>query len=162
MKAQKGKALSRVSLARDKRGAVLAEFAVAIMPLLLGFFVFFQVAVMVVAKMFVRHATICAARAGIVIKGGGDTNPMMDGEPQGTDGDIDNAFKGGLGMWGQSGMLAGSVTVSDPGGPTGDVTANSTVNFNCSVPLGGRIVCAGGPILMTDTATLPKQGARYK
>ncbi len=148
---------------RNKRGAVLVEFAVAIMPLLMTFFVFFQVAVMVTAKMFVRHATIAAARAGIVIKGGGETNPMQGGVQQGSDGDIQNAFKAGLGEWGDNGMLVGTVSVSDPGGPTGDVTATSVVAFKCNVPLGRRFVCPGGNILpMTDRATLPKQGADYQ
>jgi hypothetical protein len=150
-------------LVRNKRGAVLVEFAVAIMPLLMTFFVFFQVAVMVTAKMFVRHATIAAARAGIVIKGGGATNPMKGGQEQGSDGDIQMAFTSGLGEWGANGMLTGTVSVSDPGGPTGDVTATSAVLFKCNVPLGRRFVCPGGSILpMVDRATLPKQGAEYK
>lgn len=150
-------------LVRNKRGAVLVEFAVAIMPLLMTFFVFFQVAVMVTAKMFVRHATIAAARAGIVIVGGGDKNPMRGGEAQGSDGDIQAAFRAGLGAWGDNGMLVGTVSVSDPGTQFGDVTATSAVLFRCNVPLGRRFVCPGGAFLpMADRATLPKQGADYQ
>jgi hypothetical protein len=162
---RRGSGLKRTGIARDSRGAVLVEFMVALMPLLLSFFVFFQVAVMVTAKMFVRHATIAAARAGIVIKGGGATNPMKEGKEQGTDLDIQNAFQAGLGMWGQNGnkMLIGTVSVIDPGGPTGDVVATSTVLLKCNVPLGRRFVCTiGGYLPMVDRATLPKQGAEYK
>jgi Flp pilus assembly protein TadG len=163
MRGKTGKLDFARKLRGDKDGAVLAEFAIAILPLLMAFFVFFQVGVMITAKMIVRHATIAAARAGIVIKGGGDTNPMMGGAQQGTDSDITAAFQTGLGVWGQNGMLAGTVDVSDPGTDySGPVTATATVNFTCRVPMGARVVCPGGTLVMTDTATLPKQGAHYK
>jgi hypothetical protein len=141
---------------------VLAEFVIAVLPLLMAFFVFFQVGMWVTAKMFVRHATIVAARAGIVVSGGGASNPMLGGAEQGSDSDVQAAFQSALGVWGANGMLSGTVAIDDPGGPTGPLTATSTVVFTCRVPL-GKLICANPAIRnMQDIATLLKQGARYK
>lgn len=151
---------------RDQRGAVLLEFTIALMPLLMTFFAFFQVAMLISAKMIVRHATITAARAAIVVSGGGDTNPGFMGAPQGEEADIQNAFRDALGVWGDDGALVPvSVTASDPGcaqGCNGDLEVNSVVTYRCRVPLGNQLVCGGDSMQLFDRATLPKQGANYQ
>jgi Flp pilus assembly protein TadG len=152
----------RFGVRREVSGAVLVEFAVAIFPLLAAFFVFFQVGVMVTAKMFVRRATIAAARAGIVITGGGASNPRAGGAEQGTTADIDAAFQAALGQWADNGMLTGTVTIAAADDVNAPLTATSNVIFKCNVPLGKNFVCSGGQLTFVDRATLPKQGAKYK
>lgn len=155
---------SRAHLLHDRRGAVLAEFVVALVPMLMAFFGFFQVAMMITAKMLVRHSAIIGARAASVVEGGGDSNPTADGAPQGTRDDINAAVTQALGRWGTNGMLtAGAPDVSDTGGPNGTVTVRVKATFQCNTPLGGRLVCGGGKTLsITDEASMPKQGADYQ
>lgn len=54
------------ALHEDRRGAVLVEFAVALMPLLATFFVSLQTIQLATARLVVKHATILGARAGAV------------------------------------------------------------------------------------------------
>jgi len=152
------------ALAKDRRGAVAVEFAVATMPLLLCFFCFLQVAFVFTAKMFVRHAAVVGARAAIVIL---PPNPGgKNGKSIGTTDDIRNAVRASAGTWGKKDLLAfqEEISDSDPGAENSDVTVKVTAKFKCTVPLGKTVVCPsqGGTINIVDSATLPKQGAKYK
>jgi Flp pilus assembly protein TadG len=153
----------RRDIVRDKRGAVLAEFAIAILPMLMAFFGFWQVSMLITAKMLVRHAAAVGARAAAVMVGGGDTNPTFEGEEQGTEDDVRNAVQGAMGTWGENGILTAATEVHDTGGPNGRVTVDVTAAFKCTTPLGGRFVCGGsGTLPIHETASMPKQGAQYK
>ena len=153
---------SRTGLGSDVRGAVLAEFAVAIVPLLMAFFCFLQLGIFMVGKMIVRHSAIVGARAAAVIAGGGATNPTLGGAPQGTKADIESAVHQALGVWGDNGMLTASADVADPGGPRGTVSVSVTATFRCNTPLGHWWVCGGDSKTFTETASMPKQGATYQ
>ena len=54
-------------LRKDKRGAVLVEFLVAFMPLMITFSSFVQVAQIATASIVTKHSTIVGARAAAVI-----------------------------------------------------------------------------------------------
>ena len=69
-------------LRKDTRGAVIAEFAVAMFPLFTTFFCFTQYAKAVSAKLMVKHAAVVACRAAIVISDENENNPGKHG-PEG-------------------------------------------------------------------------------
>jgi len=54
------------TLVKDQRGAVLAEFVVAIFPLLTIFFVFVQLSMLAVSSLIVKHSAVVGARAASV------------------------------------------------------------------------------------------------
>jgi len=146
------------TLPRDRRGAVAVEFAIAITPLLLCFFCFYQVALISTAKMFVRHSAVVGARAAIVIM---PPNPGAAG----TEADVHRAVRASAGTWGRTGTLEFQerITDSEPGSENSNVTVAVTATFKCGVPLGKNVVCGqGGTTTLTDSATLPKQGANYQ
>lgn len=147
---------------RDQRGAVLAEFAIAIVPMLTAFFCFWQVAMLFTAKTLVRHSAIVGARAAAVIAGGADTNPTAGGRPQGDESEVKQAVVAALGAWGDNGTLSADAQVDDDGGPNGRVTVRVNATFRCKTPVGNRFVCGGETRSIVDDASLPKQGARYR
>jgi len=145
------------------KGAVLAEFSLALMPLLITFFSFVQVGKLFTASLVVRHSAVAAARAAAVIHKQGDNNPGDNG----TDDDITRAAELEMGPWyGSSLDLNGSVTIEDKSStsdPYGNVKVTVPATYTCDVPLGSLIVC--GPSRtrdMTATASFPHQGALYK
>ena len=152
----------RSSSRADTRGAVLAEFAIAIVPMLMAFFCFFQLGVFMVGKMIVRHAAIVGARAASVVTGGGATNPTLEGAPQGTNGDVESAVNQALGVWGDNKMLVADTTIDDSGGAHATLTVHVNATFQCNTPLGKYWVCGGDTKTFTEVASMPKQGATYR
>ncbi len=142
----------------DQRGAVLAEFALVLMPLLFTFFGFVQYAQLATADLYVRHAAICAARAAAVMQ---DDNNPGDHSPQQSGSEA--AAEQAMGKWARSGLL-GVPSVSISGGGTGGefVTATVTVPVTCRVPLGNMMACKGASTSLSHTARFPAQGARYE
>ena len=155
-------ATRRRSLRSDGRGAVLAEFSIAIIPMLMAFFCFFQLGMFMVGKMIVRHAAIVGARAAAVVTGGGATNPTLGGAAQGTNGDVESAVNQALGVWGDNGMLKATTDVTDSGGPHATLTVRVEATFQCNTPLGKHWVCGGDTKTFTEVASMPKQGATYR
>ena len=85
-------------LHENKRGAVLVEFAIAFMPLMITFSSFVQLQQMATARIVVKHATIVGARAAAVIS---NKNRNTPGPPEDKDND-DEVKKGviaALGPW---------------------------------------------------------------
>ncbi len=141
---------------RSNRGAVLAEFAVALMPLLLCYFVFTQIAQLYIGNLLFKHAANVAARAAVVIN-----QPELNPGDNGTAADVTDAAKAALAPYAQ--MFSNVHTSSTEAGEQyGLVTTTTTADFNCGVPLGRTIVCPNGKISMTQDVALPLQGARYK
>lgn len=54
-------------VSRDARGVVMAEFLVAIFPVMIAFLGFTQFCFMGIAKLAVRHSAVLAARAAVVV-----------------------------------------------------------------------------------------------
>ena len=152
-------------LRNDRRGAVLAEFAIVIVPLSLAFFSLAQIGMLFAAKLVMRHAAICAVRAYAVVA---PPNPGNNGDPS-----IDPTLAGtiAMGPWFNPG--GNGITVADfqftsqanespPYGYYGLDTATVVGVYQCSVPLGRWVACAGGfQPLGPYTASFPHQGARY-
>src|SRR4051812_39033367 len=89
-------------LGKDTRGAVLAEFCIALVPLLTMFFSFVQLARMSAARLMVKHSAIVGARAAAVVSNGANNNP---GANSGANGDqVEGAVKAALGpYWNKKG-----------------------------------------------------------
>ena len=156
--------MSRPGLVSDQRGAVLAEFVIVAVPLLITFFGFVQVAQVAAANLMVRHATIVGARAAAVITNGNGNTPDQSrgvNEREIADGVI-TALGGGYAR----AMNRVDVKVEDQSTCDdyfGMVKVTVTAQYRCSVPLGNVVVCgAGRERTITHVAQMPHQGARYK
>lgn len=150
-------------LLRDTRGAVLAEFVVAIFPLLTIFFVFLQLSAIAAATLIVKHSAVIGARAASVLSNKNNNIPEAKGNGQA---DIETGVRNAMGPWANK-MSSITVSVADQSSRNKDhgaydlVTVRVTATFRCNVPL-GRAICPGGVKIITDTKSMPHQGARYK
>jgi Flp pilus assembly protein TadG len=144
---------------RDARGAVLAEFMIAITPVLMMLFVFTQVSKLYTTHLLLQHAADCAVRATIVIH-----DPTITPGATGDDQEVTTAANVALGPW--SSAFEGPVdavisTSASPDDPYGMDRVTVTGTAVCRVPL-GRLICPGSRKTMRVTAELPHQGANYK
>ena len=151
------------SLKNDKRGAVLVEFVVAFVPLMTVFFVFVQLSQLAVARLIVKHSAVVGARAAAVYHNEHQNVPEMCNDNG--KGKVDAAVTAALGHW--SNRITTTTEVTDLSNRNGDgvynlVTVKVNAVVKCQVPL-GRLICPGGrATLMSDTKSMPHQGARYK
>ncbi|MBX3189244.1 MAG: hypothetical protein KF819_19630 [Labilithrix sp.] len=151
-------------LKNDKRGAVLVEFLVAVMPLMITFSCFVQVSSIATARIVVKHSAIVGARAAAVIANGNKNTPD---QPQGDNkGEITNGVRAALGPWVKT-MNNVDVQINDQSScsdPYGMVSVTVTADYRCSVPFGGRLLCGavGATHTLKQTYAMPHQGARYK
>jgi Flp pilus assembly protein TadG len=138
---------------------VLAEFMIAIVPILLMLFVFTQVSKLYTTHLLLQHAANCAARAAVVIH---DTSitPGATGDDQ----EVTTAANVALGPWSSAfeGPVDAVITTSaNSGDPHGMDRVTVSGTAVCRVPL-GRLICPGNRKTMRVTAELPHQGANYK
>lgn len=138
----------------------MAEFVIAVVPLLMTFFCFVQYAKVYTAKLVVQHAAISAARAAVVMV----KKPTNPGE-NGSNTDVRQAAGLALSPWITSGSISNvSVQVTDQSSMSdvyGPVRVQVQATYRCTVPM-GRLVCPGSRKVLTTEATMPNQGARYK
>ncbi|NOU31382.1 MAG: hypothetical protein HOO96_26080 [Polyangiaceae bacterium] len=153
--------MAKSTIVGNQRGAVLAEFVVALVPLLTTFFCLVQLGKLYAANLALKHAAMCAARAATVIAKPPTMNPGATGDPN----EIELAAYAALGnFYTNGGFHDVTVKVTLPSGdPHGVVTVDVTATYDCDVPLGGRITCfaGGGTKTKTESASLPLQGAQY-
>jgi hypothetical protein len=151
-------------LAKDTKGAVLAEFVVAIFPLLTVFFVFVQYSMLATSALVVKHAAIVGARAASVYSNEHQNVPELCGDNGKAK--IEEAVRAAVGPW--SDRISTSVDVRDRSSTNEDdgvydlVTVTVTARVRCAVPV-GKIIC--GPAFskeIVDIKSMPHQGARYK
>lgn len=152
------------SLRTDERGAVLVEFLVALMPLMITFSSFVQLSQIATARVVVKHATIVGARAAAVISNANHNTP--DQKSGDNVGDIREGVRAALGPWLQT-MRRVDVDIqdqSDCSDPYGLVTVTVSADYKCSVPFGGQLLCGthGGTHDITFKVGFPHEGARYK
>jgi Flp pilus assembly protein TadG len=153
-----------MGLVADQRGAVLAEFVIVAVPLLITFFSFVEVAHVAAANLMVRHATIIGARAASVITNGNGNTPD---QKRGTnEREIADGVITALGAGYARTMERVDVKVEDESTCDdyfGMVRVTVTAEYRCSTPLGNVVVCgADRRRTIKHVAQLPHQGARYK
>jgi len=141
---------------KGTRGAVLAEFAIAMVPLFMMFFTFTQAAFAYTANIMLQHAAFMGARAAAVIL---PPNPGDVGGPE----DVDAAVHASLGRWDKS-FVKLEVIKTPASKPYELVTVEVRGTYRCGVPLGGRIMCGADGLLEMKPiiAQYPNQGAEYK
>mgnify|MGYP001497377861 CR=1 FL=1 len=151
-------------LRTNTRGAVLAEFMIALVPVLTTFFSFVQLSRVASARLVVKHGAIVGARAAAVIANGKKNTP---GQEQGTnDAEITNGVKAALGpWWSKTGAItAVEVKVTDRSSrsdPYGWVEVKVTATYACRVPM-GFVACGGRSKKIEETFKMPHQGALYE
>jgi hypothetical protein len=150
-------------LVKDRKGAVLAEFVVAIFPLLTIFFVFVQLSMLAVSALIVKHSAVVGARAAAVFSNQSRNVPEMCGDDGSAK--IDEAVRAAIGPW--QNRISTSVTVRDQSSRNENdgvydlVTVTVTAQVRCAVPVGKPICGAGGIKQIVDVKSMPHQGARY-
>lgn len=147
----------------DKRGAVLVEFLVAVMPLMITFSSFVQVSQIARARLVVKHSAIIGARAASVISNEHKNTP--DQNPGKNEDVINQSVRAAIGPW-NSTMTVVSAKVTDNSScddQYGLVSVEVTAVYKCTVPFGARLVCGlGGMHPFKQKYSMPHQGARYK
>jgi hypothetical protein len=141
----------------------MAEFVLAIVPLLMTFFSFVQLAKIATARIIVKHGTIVGARAASVIANGHDNTPdQAVGENKD---DIRNGVLMAMEPWTGRGSITNvDVTVDDQSSrsdPYGWVTVTVKATYACNVPI-GFIACGGKTKTLEESYRMPHQGAIYK
>ena len=154
---------------RDQRGAVIAEFVIAVVPLMMVFFGFLQVSKPFTVSLGVRHAAVIAVRAAAVYSNRANNNPGAEGDGQSQ---ARQAAGAALGPWIADGSISSvDVTVDDRSSrqdPYGPVQVQVSASYNCKVPMMGRIICSGGRKRISTqnmagfSAQMPHQGAKYE
>ena len=159
------RALGRLVRGRplNARGAVIVEFTVVMVPLLVTFFSFIQMGYLYQSALVLRHAAEIAARAAAVITVKEDNNPNATGRPA----EVTEAAYRATGLFGKSGLISNvKVNITDDSSardPHGMVHIKLTATVACNVPMGGRIACfPSGKMTKTVEASYAHQGARYK
>ena len=156
-----GRARSKTRSRSAQRGAVLAEFVVALVPLLTIFFVFVQISAIAAARIRFKHASIISARCAAVYSNKNKTCPECEGEGQA---EVDAALSAGLGSSAR-GYSNLSTTIDDRSSesdPYGLVTVTATAQYQCGVPL-GRVICGtSSTVTFPEKKSLPHQGANYQ
>jgi hypothetical protein len=151
---------------KDTKGAVMAEFVIAIVPVLTTFFSFVQLSRIATARLVVKHSAIVGARAAAVMSNANDNLPDQPGGGQ--QGEVTNAVKTSMGPWFAGGGITGvNVTVKDsssrarPNGQYDWVEVKVSATYACKIPM-GFIACGGGTKTIEETYKMPHQGALYK
>jgi hypothetical protein len=150
----------------DQRGAVLAEFAIAFMPICAMFLCVCQLARFEMAHLVSMRAAELSARACAVIH---EPDPGHDKQIDGADTDIQEAAH--VVMRSMVGSNNGhEIQITDPvceheegsnsNGGTDTVTLTAT--YHCTIPLASHIVCSSGDKTWTEEVKFPHQGADYK
>jgi TadE-like protein len=142
-------------LARDREGAAMVEFAIAILPILITFFGMFQWGILAYVHLLVKHGAFIAARAEAVV------HPHMpDSGPQ-TD-----VHAGVMMLFKHTPVKAEDVTIeANLPSETDETLDNVTVkvDFKCGVPLGNVVACGGSKhYKFAETASFPNQGSSYQ
>lgn len=153
----------REGFLRARRGAVLAEFAIAFMPICTMFLCLVQQSRYSVARLAALHAAQVSVRACAVII---QPNPGHDANLNGPDSDVQRAADIAMGPFEGSGEISHSPpTCTQPQGNTPENGTTDEVSmdmtYTCQVPVAQKIICPNGSLHNTFHAQFPHQGARY-
>jgi len=145
---------------RNTKGAVMAEFVIAIVPVFTTFFSFVQLSKVATARLVVKHSAIVGARAAAVMSNAHDNLP----DQAAGGGDVSGAVKASMAPWYGGSLTGVSVNVNDQSSrsdPYGWVEVKVTATYACKVPI-GFIACGGRSKQLVETYKMPHQGAIYK
>jgi hypothetical protein len=146
------------------KGAVLAEFIVALPVLLLSYFCFLQMGQAYTASLVMRHASMIVARYASVSY----PTSFISTADQSDDTGLRNASwkdvaQTGLGPWRDVVVVRG-VQVHLAGGtrdPSGEIETKVDFVYSCHVPIAKFIVCQNTTFSRSIRVLSPLHGARY-
>lgn len=158
-----------MSIWRNKKGAVMVEFAIAFMPICTIFLVLMEVSRWSMAKMAMEHAAGVSARACSVVQTPQNQGvDKVDGDPAT---DIQTAGETALNVWTGKNKIGSKnetlltnvkVTCDPPANENGTDEATVTADYNCKVPLANRLICGWSTrTTITTKARMGHQGAKY-
>jgi len=156
--------MKRTGVVKGTRGAVLAEFIIAFMPIMTIFMCMCQLVHLFTMREILFHAANATARACAVINDpnnnqpGGDTvnGPQKDGEQAG---------RWALQPWKTSSYLTVDKVeclYQEPNDTYGQDVGHISATYRCTVPIAKNIVCPGGIKTLDIQSDFPHQGAKYK
>jgi len=156
----------RQAIVRARRGAVIAEFAIAFMPICTMFLCLVQLSRYSLARLAVLHAAQVSVRACAVIVA---PDPGHDNQLDGPDTDVELAATNAMKPFEGSGEIKHDPPVCTHDGAddatnngNGDTdTVTMTGHYTCNVPVAKHIVCPSGTKTITTIAQFPHQGAKY-
>ena len=144
------------------RGAVMAEFAIAVVPLLATFFSLYQVTRLQTAKLMITHAAICGARTASVTSNVHGNNPGVPREANDMpERAVNQALAPFLASKSYTDVRVIVDDASSAADPSGPVRVTVTAKVTCAVPMMGRVICKGPQKVLEAHATMPHQGATY-
>jgi Flp pilus assembly protein TadG len=144
----------RWTMRDDQRGAVMVEFAIAILPVLMVFFGTVQWCACAYVNLIVHHGAFVAARCNAVV------HPQMPDS-----GPADDCQNGVNALLKDATKEKATVTLESPPAATAETVQTTTVtlDYKCTVPLGNVVACGGSKAMkMTATASFPNQGSSYQ
>jgi Flp pilus assembly protein TadG len=156
----------RESIVRARRGAVIAEFAIAFMPICTMFLCLVQLSRYSIARLAVLHAAQVSVRACAVIK---SPDPGHSKQVDGPDTDVAQAATLAMQPFEGSGEIQHNTPTCDHDGADdgsnngngGTDTVKLSATYTCGIPVAKRIVCPSGTKNITTIAQFPHQGAKY-
>ncbi len=151
----------REGIVRARRGAVLAEFAIAFMPICTMFLCVVQLSRYSIARLAVLHAAQVSVRACAVII---DPDPGHEVSLDGPDSDVQRAASIAMAPFEGSGEISHTPpTCTHEGEDNGGTdTVAMDGHYSCTIPVAKRLVCSGGDKTFTVHAQFPHQGAKYQ
>jgi Flp pilus assembly protein TadG len=142
---------------RDRGGAAIVEFALAIMPVFILFFGMVQWSIVAYVHLIVKHAAFVAVRCEAVV------NPGMPDAGKETDctQDAMNVLFAHV-----AGVNSGDVKVTPANAGAAEQKLDSVtvkLDYQCTIPLGNVIACTSARVMtLTETASFPNQGSAYQ
>lgn len=154
----------RESLIRARRGAVLAEFAIAFMPICTMFLCVCQLSRYSIARLAVLHAAEVSVRACAVVIA---PDPGKEVNLDGPDSDVQRAAQLAMKPFEGSGEISHTPPTckfegTDETANGGTDTVELHATYSCKIPVARRIVCSSGDKNIVVHAQFPHQGAKYK
>jgi Flp pilus assembly protein TadG len=139
---------------KDDRGAVMVEFAIAVLPVLMIFFGTVQWAACAYVNLIVHHGAFIAARCNAVV------HPQMPDS-----GPTDDCEKGVNLLLATSTTKKATVTLQVAPAKTAQTMTTTEVelDYPCTIPLGDVVACGKSKEMkMKATASFPNQGSAYQ
>lgn len=144
-----------------RRGAVLAEFAIAFPVVLLAYLCFLQMAQGFTAGLVMRHATIVLARYASVSLPNRFIPDPADHAGSTNNPSFEDAARRALGPW-QNAVHVKDVDVQVDGRDAwATLRTRADFEYACHVPMGKLIVCKDGVLTRTIRINSPLSGATY-
>jgi hypothetical protein len=152
------------AITRERRGAVLAEFAIAFMPICVIFLTLCQLARLGIAKLYTQHAAAVGIRAcAVIISPDPGEDIPVDGPEEDYKRAVETVVKQSDDGLAKNELRYEKAECTHNGVANGgEDTLTVQTSYTCTIPIADKIVCGSGSRKLEVTAEFPHQGADYK